>query len=39
MKSNKKFVALIMVLLIILNFSVSGTLQVFAHDEIYCQVA
>lgn len=39
MKFKKKFVALIMVLIIILNFSVFGTIQVFAHDEIYCQVA
>ena len=33
MKFKKKFVALIMVLIIILNFSVFGTIQVFAHDE------
>ena len=33
MKSNKKFVALIMALLIVVNFSIYGTLQVFAHDE------
>lgn len=33
MKFKKKFVAFIMVLMIVLNFSVFGTLQVFAHDE------
>ena len=43
MKFNKKIVAFIMVLIVVLNFSVFGTLQVFAHDEMldatYCQAA